>query len=54
MVSQKTKERVAYWAAKLECPVDADANYENTYVRLTPFQSLKGGKLTISSGVIEI
>lgn len=34
MVSPKTKERVAYWAAKLECPVDADANYENTYVSL--------------------
>jgi hypothetical protein len=32
MVSQRTKERAAYWADKLECPVDEHANYENTYV----------------------
>ncbi|RFU32379.1 hypothetical protein B7463_g3981, partial [Scytalidium lignicola] len=31
MVSEKTKKRIAYWAQKLECPVDDDANYENTY-----------------------
>lgn len=35
MVSQKNRERVAYWAAKLECPVDDGANYENTYVSET-------------------
>ena len=23
---------MAYWAQKLECPVDDNANYENTYV----------------------
>jgi nucleobase:cation symporter-1, NCS1 family len=34
MVSQKTKDRVTYWATKLECPVDENANYENTYVCL--------------------
>ena len=32
MVSKTTKERVVYWATKLECPVDDNANYENTYV----------------------
>jgi len=26
------KKKVAYWAQKLECPVDENANYENTYV----------------------
>jgi len=31
MVSQKMKAKVAYWAKKLECPVDDNANYENTY-----------------------
>lgn len=31
MVSKATKEKATYWAAKLECPVDEDANYENTY-----------------------
>jgi NCS1 family nucleobase:cation symporter-1 len=31
-VSKTTKERVVYWATKLECPVDDNANYENTYV----------------------
>ncbi|EPE35347.1 hypothetical protein GLAREA_11046 [Glarea lozoyensis ATCC 20868] len=25
------RERARYWARKLECPVDEDANYENTY-----------------------
>ncbi|CAG8983072.1 hypothetical protein HYALB_00006100 [Hymenoscyphus albidus] len=30
MVSQRTKERISYWANKLECPVDEHANYENT------------------------
>ncbi len=34
MLSQTTKKRVKYWATKLECPVDEDANYENTYVCL--------------------
>lgn len=33
MLSQRTKERFSYWANKLECPVDENANYENTYVR---------------------
>ena len=32
MVSQRMKERVAYWSRKLECPVDDNANYENSYV----------------------
>lgn len=31
MVSQRTKERLKIWARRLECPVDDDANYENTY-----------------------
>ncbi|KIW27545.1 uncharacterized protein PV07_07273 [Cladophialophora immunda] len=31
MVSDKTKARVKYWAAKLECPVDEERDYENTY-----------------------
>ena len=34
MVSKTTKEKVVYWATKLECPVDDNANYENTYVRI--------------------
>lgn len=32
MFSRETKEKISYWGAKLECPVDEDANYENTYV----------------------
>jgi hypothetical protein len=32
MAPRTAKERVAYWATKLECPVDDNANYENTYV----------------------
>lgn len=32
MVYETTKDKVAHWAIKLECPVDEDANYENTYV----------------------
>lgn len=32
MFSKATKERAAYWGRKLECPVDENANYENTYV----------------------
>jgi hypothetical protein len=32
MVSRTAKEKVAYWARNLECPVDENANYENTYV----------------------
>lgn len=31
MVSEKTKTRVAYWAKRLECPVDEDADYKNTF-----------------------
>ena len=32
---EKTKDRIWYWAKRLECPVDENANYENTYVRLS-------------------
>ena len=32
MFSKETKEKIAYWGAKLECPFDEDATYENTYV----------------------
>jgi hypothetical protein len=32
MFGPEIKEKIAYWGAKLECPVDEDANYENTYV----------------------
>jgi nucleobase:cation symporter-1, NCS1 family len=32
MALRATKEKVAYWATKLECPVDENADYENTYV----------------------
>jgi NCS1 family nucleobase:cation symporter-1 len=35
MVLKTTKERALYWATKLECPVDDNANYENTYVCTT-------------------
>jgi NCS1 family nucleobase:cation symporter-1 len=40
MVSKTTKERVVYWATKLECPVDDNANYENTYVCTTDFSDV--------------
>jgi hypothetical protein len=36
MLSKTTKEKMVYWATKLECPVDDNANYENTYVRIVP------------------
>ena len=32
MFSPEIKEKIMNWGAKLECPVDEDANYENTYV----------------------
>lgn len=35
MLSEKTKDCIWYWAKRLECPVDENANYENTYVRLS-------------------
>jgi NCS1 family nucleobase:cation symporter-1 len=40
MFSEKTKRRAAYWGKKLECPVDEDANYENTYVSRGYFMSI--------------
>jgi NCS1 family nucleobase:cation symporter-1 len=39
MLSPETKKKIAYWGAKLECPVDDNANYENTYVSVS-FQYL--------------
>ena len=54
MVSQATKERVKYWAMKLECPVDENANYENTYVyRLLDVEELLQSADSCDSGVIE-
>ena len=51
MFSKEAKEKIAYWGAKLECPVDDDANYENTYVSNLP--SLESPHmLTFKSGVI--
>ena len=38
MVSESMKERAAFWARKLECPVDEHANYENTYVSFWVFE----------------
>lgn len=34
------KSRLAYWASKLECPVDENANYENTYASPLLFRCL--------------
>ncbi|KAL1639889.1 hypothetical protein SLS58_007476 [Diplodia intermedia] len=31
MGSDKSKGRLAYWAKRLECPVDENANYKNTF-----------------------
>jgi nucleobase:cation symporter-1, NCS1 family len=31
MVSQETKFRARYWAKRLECPVDENAEYRNTF-----------------------
>lgn len=31
MFSEKSKARARFWAKRLECPVDDNANYENTY-----------------------
>ncbi|KAF9637839.1 hypothetical protein BFW01_g8735 [Lasiodiplodia theobromae] len=31
MASEKTNGRLAYWAKRLECPVDENANYKNTF-----------------------
>jgi hypothetical protein len=35
MVHEETKVKARHWAKKLECPVDDNANYENTYVGLS-------------------
>lgn len=32
MVSEKTQSKARYWAERLECPVDEDAGYRNTFV----------------------
>ena len=32
MFHDKSNSKARYWARKLECPVDENANYENTYV----------------------
>jgi hypothetical protein len=53
MLSPKTKEKLAYWAKKLECPVDDNANYENTYVCLL-HPNLTVRELIRHSGAIEI
>jgi hypothetical protein len=39
MFSEGTKEKLADWGRRLECPVDEDANYENTYVSSLSFLS---------------
>lgn len=31
MAGETNKSRVSYWAKRLECPVDEDANYRNTF-----------------------
>ncbi|KAI9731221.1 MAG: hypothetical protein M1834_005414 [Cirrosporium novae-zelandiae] len=31
MLSEESKAKAKYWAKRLECPVDENANYENTY-----------------------
>lgn len=54
MVSQRTKERISYWANKFECPVDEDANYENTYVFSQKYSQYLTKRLTRTSGAIEI
>lgn len=30
-MTAETKSRASYWAKRLECPVDEDANYRNTF-----------------------
>jgi hypothetical protein len=50
MLSERAKERVAYWGRKLECPVDENANYENTYVCPLCGSSLIVGLLIFPSG----
>ncbi|KAL1303023.1 hypothetical protein AAFC00_003336 [Neodothiora populina] len=31
MLTEKTKPKVEYWAKRLECPIDEDAGYHNTF-----------------------
>jgi len=31
MISPKTKAKLSFWARRLECPVDENANYKNTF-----------------------
>jgi nucleobase:cation symporter-1, NCS1 family len=33
MDSSEKADKVKYWAKRLECPVDEDAGYHNTFVR---------------------
>jgi hypothetical protein len=54
MFSKETKEKIAYWGTKLECPVDDDANYENTYVSSSSLALESPHMPTFNSGVIVI
>ncbi|OJD34324.1 ncs1 nucleoside transporter family protein [Diplodia corticola] len=42
MGSEKPKGRLAYWAKRLECPVDENANYKNTFWALRDTGSSAG------------
>jgi NCS1 family nucleobase:cation symporter-1 len=43
MFSKETQDKIAVWGTKLECPVDEDANYENTYASdISPLLTLLG------------
>ena len=52
MFSEKTKQKSHDWAKRLECPVDDERNYENTYVCVT--DSDCEFRLIDNSGAIEI
>lgn len=56
MVSEKTKVKAREWAKRLECPVDDNANYENTYVSRIHFQThpTRDQLLILNSGAIAI
>lgn len=35
MTSEKGSSKLSYWAKRLECPVDENATYHNTFVSLS-------------------
>ena len=48
-------EKIKYWAKRLECPVDEDAGYHNTFVsRADCHTNASIDLLTLNSGATEI